>query len=520
MNASERDMQKKSEGSQASDPIPDGRVDNAMADGSRDTAAEKHNKPDDANDEKVTRLGTASIWKLLIEFAIPAVIGTLVNAAYNLISTVFLGSTMGSIGIAAMQVAAPIMIVFLAFAMLIGSGGNALAALLLGEGEHERAEQTLGNTVSLSIVLATAIAIASLTPGFMNFILDLSSATPDVRPYAEQYIRIICLGYIFQCIGFGVNNFIRTAGKPNRALVTMVVGAVSCIIFNFIFVFNLKWGVFGCGLSTVLGQAVSCASVLQFFIFSKETPLRLRLRNMKFIPRLDGRILVLGTASFFVQLGSAILTTATNMLLVKYGALHPIGEDAALASIGLVQRVIMLAFTPLIGISIAAQPILGFNYGAKNFGRVRATLLRAIALATIIAVVMWVLINVFARPIVNVFGITDEALVDFTIFALQIQMLMFPFVGFQVVGSNYFQATGQPAKSILLSLSRQVLFLLPLMVFLPEWLPTWTSFTGLDAIYIATPVSDCLAILLTLVFVLVELRRLRRIEHHEPAPQY
>ncbi len=471
-------------------------------------------------DDKVTRMGSASIWRLLFEFAIPAIAGTLVNAAYNLISTIFLGTAMGPIGIAAMQVAAPIMIVFMACSMLVGAGGNALAALLLGEGKRDRAELVLGNTVTLSLFISVIVAIAALVPASLNMILDASSATAEVRPYAADYIRIICLGFIFQCIGFGVNNFIRTCGKPNRALLTMVSGAVSCIIFNYFFVMVFGWGVIGSALATIMGQAVNCFSVLHFFVLNKETPLRLRWSKMKPDVHIDLNIITLGAASFFVQLGAAVLTFVTNMLLVKYGAIHPIGEDAALASIGLVQRVAMFAVMPLIGVSIAAQPLLGFNYGARLFKRVRETWLDAIILATIFAVLMWALAHLFPRQIVNLFGITDEGLVEFTIFAMQVQLLAIPIVGFQIVGSNYFQATGQPAKSILLSLSRQVLFLLPCMIILPEWLPTWTSYTGLDAIYIATPVSDIMATVLTLIFVLIELKRLAHIEKHEPAPEY
>ena len=484
--------------------------------GAKPNTAAKNNRVDD----KVTRMGTASIWRLLFEFAIPAIAGTLVNAAYNLISTVFLGTAMGPIGIAAMQVAAPIMIVFMACSMLVGAGGNALAALLLGEGKRDRAERVLGNTVTLSLFISIAVAIAALAPASLDFILDISSATAEVRPYAADYIRIISVGFIFQCIGFGVNNFIRTSGKPNRALLTMVSGAVSCIIFNYFFVMVFGWGVSGSALATVMGQGVACFSVLHFFVFNKKTPMRLRLSGMRPDLRLDVNIITLGAASFFVQLGAAVLTFVTNMLLVKYGAMHPIGEDAALASIGLVQRVAMFAVMPLIGTSIAAQPLLGFNYGAKLFKRVRTTWLDAIIFATVLAVLMWSLAHLFPHQIVNLFGITDEGLVEFTIFAMQVQLLALPVVGFQIVGSNYFQATGQPAKSILLSLSRQVLFLLPVMIILPEWLPTWTSFTGLDAIYIATPVSDIMATVMTLAFVIIELRRLNKLERHQPAPEY
>lgn len=471
-------------------------------------------------DEQVARLGTGSLPKLLTEFAIPAITGMLVNSAYNLIDAFFLGQAVGEIGLAATQVAMPIMIVFLAFAMLIGAGGNALAALRLGEGQHAKAENVLGNTLTLSLVLSVIVAIIATVPPAFDTLLTISSATDEVRPGATVFLRIICYGYVLQCVGFGINNFIRTCGAPNRALVTMVIGAVACIVFNFLFVMVAGLGIMGSALATVCGQACSCASVLWYFLFTKGVPLKLRGRYLRPQTKMCRSILALGVASFFVQVGAAIVSFVTNYLLVKYGALHPIGEDNALASIGLVQRVAMFTVMPLVGVSVAAQPILGFNYGAKLFVRVRRTLLLAIAMATSIAVFMFAVVHIWPNEIVNLFGITDVGLVEFTVFALKVQLLMLPVVGFQIVGSNYFQATGQPLKSSLLSLSRQILFLLPLLFIMPEWLPTFTSYTSLDALYIATPVADACAIVLTFVFVLIELRRLRRIEAGKDAPQY
>lgn len=466
-----------------------------------------------AGQDRVNRMGTANIPKLITEFAIPAIAGMLVNGAYNVIDSIFLGQAMGSVGLSATTVAMPIMIVFMALAMLVGAGGNALAALRLGEGDREGAERSLGNTVSLSIFLWIVVALAASNPVVLDWMLTISSATDEVRAYAADFLRIICFGFILQCIGMGVNNFIRTAGAPNRALLTMVIGAVFCILFNYLFVMQLGWGVAGSALATVCGQGASCISVLWYFLFTKGVPLRLRARYLKPRGRIAGAIVAFGAPSFFVQAGAAVLSFVTNYLLVRYGSISPIGEVNALASIGLVQRVALFAVLPLIGISVAIQPILGFNYGAKLYRRVRMTLLYGIAAASSIAVIMWAAVHLWPEQIVNAFGITDAGLVEFTVFALKVQLLMLPIVGFQIVGSNYFQATGQPAKSIVLSLSRQILFLLPLMFLLPTWLPTvFPQFTGLDAIYIATPVADALAIFLTFVLVVVEMGRLNRVE--------
>ena len=471
-------------------------------------AAGQHNR--------VTRMGTESIPRLITEFAIPSILGMLVNGAYNVIDSIFLGQAMGEIGLSTATVAMPIMTVFMAIAMLVGNGGNALAALRMGEGKPEEAERSLGNTVTLSLIFSVIVAIIVFVPACLDALLGISGATPEDWGYATQFIRIISLGFIFQCIGMGVNNFIRTAGAPNRALGTMIIGAVACTAFNALFVLVMGMGVAGSALATVCGQAISCATVLWYFCMTKGVPMRLHLHKMPLHAETVRLILSLGLASFAVQIGMAAVNFVLNNLLNTYGAQSTIGAEGALASIGVVQRVASFVVLPLIGMAIAIQPLLGFNYGAHLFRRVKKTLAWGIAGATVIAVVLWALVHLFADPIVGFFGITDPDLKSFTVFALSVQLFLIPFVGFQIVGSNYFQATGQPAKSVFLSLTRQILFLIPLYIGLPMVMPMWfPGYTGLDALYFACPVADFLAIFTTAIFVLLELKRLKKLETGE-----
>lgn len=472
--------------------------------------------PGRSGGDKVARMGTASIPKLILEFAIPSILGMLVNGAYNVIDSIFLGQAMGEIGLATATVAMPIMTVFMAISMLVGNGGNALAALRMGEGNRDEAERSLGNTVSLSLVFAVVVAVVAHIPACIDALLGVSGATPEDWDYARSFIQIISLGFVFQCIGMGVNNFIRTAGAPNRALSTMIIGAVACTAFNFLFVMVLGWGVQGSALATVCGQALSCGFVLWYFVFTKNVPMKLRRRHLPLHVRTVGLIVSLGLASFAVQAGMAVVNFVLNNLLNLYGAQSAIGAEGALASIGVVQRVSMFSVLPLIGVAIAIQPLLGFNYGAHLFERVKKTLWCGIVGATGIGVVLWSLVHLFPEQIVGFFGITNPELLDFTVFALKVQLLMLPIVGFQIVGSNYFQATGQPLKSIFLSLTRQILFLVPLLVMLPMVLPSWLpQFTSLDALYFATPISDFLAIFTTVVFIIIEMGRLKKLEHGE-----
>lgn len=466
-------------------------------------------------DDKVSRMGTESIPRLITEFAIPSIVGMVVNGAYNIIDSIFLGQSIGYIGQATMTAANPIMIVFLAISMLIGVGGNALAALRMGQGDRVGAERSLGNTFVLSIVVSAIVALLAFTPA-IDGLLTISSATPEVWDSARIFIQIISAGFFLQCIGMGVNNFIRTAGAPNRALGTMIAGTVVNIVLNYLFVMVMGMGVVGSAFATIGGQGVSCILVLWYFIFTKNVPLKLHLRYMPLEGRTVRMILSLGLASFAVQVGAALLNFVFNHMLVVHGAQSTLGAEAALASLGVVQRIAMFTVFPLIGTAVAIQPLLGYNYGARLYGRVRTTLIDGIIGATIIAVFMWAVVHIFPTQIVNLFGLTDPELHDFTIFALKVQLFMLPLIGFQIVGSNYFQATGQPAKSIFLSLTRQILFLIPLMYVLPMLLPALIpGFGGLDGLVFAAPVSDVLATFTTLAFLIVERRRMRKLESGE-----
>ena len=467
----------------------------------------------DKQHEKVTRMGTESIPRLITEFAVPAILGMLVNGAYNVIDSIFLGQAMGEIGLSCATVAMPIMTVFMALSMLVGNGGNALAALRMGEGKSDEAERSLGNTVSLAIILSVIVAVAVMIPACIDGLLSISGATAEVWDYSRQFIQIISLGFIFQCIGMGVNNFIRTAGAPNRALGTMIIGAVGCTVFNALFVLVMGMGVVGSALATLCGQGLSCAAVLWYFCMTKGVPMRLHLSKMPLHGPTVRLILTLGLASFLVQAAASVVNFVLNNLLNVYGAQSVIGADGALASIGVVQRVATFVVLPLIGMSIAIQPLLGFNYGARLYARVRKTLAWGVAGATCMAVALWALVHIFPTQIVGFFGITDANLVDFTVFALKVQLLMIPIVGFQIVGSNYFQATGQPLKSAFLALTRQILFLIPALLLLPGVLPTiLPQYTSLDALYFAAPVADFCSIFVTFIFVMVELRRLKKLE--------
>lgn len=341
----------------------------------REAREGKPQTADKKENERVTRMGSGNIPALVVEFAVPAILGMLVNGAYNIIDSVFLGHGAGEIGLSAVSVATPIMTVFMAISMLIGAGGNALCALRLGEGKHSEAEPCSGQYLHTRRAgIHSGLAVLAHVPACIEPLLSLSSATDTVRPYARDFIQIISLGCVFQIVGMGINNFIRTCGAPNRAFLTMLIGAVGCTIFNAIFVMGMGLGVVGSAWATVCGQCVSCITVVWYFTKTPGVPLRLRRKYLAMNGALVRKILALGTASFVLQIGAAVSQVVTNYALVKYGAMSPIGADNALAAVGVVGRVAMFTILPLIGMSIAVQPLLGFNYGAKLWHRVKKTL--------------------------------------------------------------------------------------------------------------------------------------------------
>jgi putative MATE family efflux protein len=458
---------------------------------------------------QVNRMGTASVGKLMLEFAVPSIIGLVCNGLYNVVSAVFLGNAVGQVGLAVTTAAMPIMIMGMALSVLIGAGGNALTALRLGEGKHKEAEHVIGNAFTMTFIMAILAFV--LVNILMDPILTLiGTPAGPVWDATNIYVRILSAGFIFQFYGMGFNNFIRTAGDPNRALYTMVAGAASCIFFNWLFVTQLGWGVQGSALATISGQAVSAVLVLWYFLVSKKAPFKVRLHNLKIKPRLVGNILALGFASFALQAANAIINLLLNNQLNFYGAMDPLGSVNALAAIGVTAKIVALSFFPLLGVAMAAQPIFGYNYGAHNFNRVKKTYEIALVWVVAIGVFFWIIVHTVPGPIVTLFGVSEQ-LKDFTVFALQVQMFFMPLIGVQVITSNYFQSSGQPLKAMFLSLTRQIIYLIPLLYFLPLVIQNIVpSLTPLDGLYFSYPVADILSVATSGTMMLVEIRRLNR----------
>lgn len=444
------------------------------------------------------QLGEEKVLKLLLKFSIPAIVGMLVNALYNVVDRIFVGNGVGSLGIAGITIAFPIMVFMMACSMLIGLGANSLISIRLGEDKKEEAELIMGNAFVLLFIQALLVAIVGSL--LLNSLLKVFGASEAVLPYAKDYTQIILWGGIFQSIGFGMNHFIRSEGNPKIAMFTMLIGAILNTILDPLFIFVFNWGIKGAALATVISQAVSAVWVLYHFLGGRST-LKFKSKNLKLNFSIAKNIVALGSAPFAMQLAASLLNVVMNKTLTTYGG------DIAISGMGVVMSISTLILMPIFGINQGSQPIIGYNYGAKNYDRVKEALKLAIIGATGISILGYIGTQLFPAQMVAFFNPEDAELIAFGTRAIRIYLALVPIIGFQIVSANYFQAVGKPRQAGFLSLSRQVLVLIPALLILPR-------FFGLDGALMAGPVADLVASILTGIWITMELKRLG-VQHQE-----
>jgi putative MATE family efflux protein len=451
--------------------------------------------------DRSAQLGQASIPRLLLRFSLPAIVGMMAQASYNLIDRVFVGHALGSEGIAGVTVAFPFTLVVLAFAMLIGFGGTALISIRLGEGKKTEAEHVLGNTAVLLVAASVFITVAGLLR--LNAILVICGASDTVLPYARDYLRIIVLGTVFQMVSFGLNAAIRGEGNPRIAMLSMLISVLLNVILAPIFIFWFSWGMQGAALATVISQAVAAVWVLGYFLAGTSL-LRFHARTLRLDGRICRRIFAFGSPQFAMQLTASGLQSLLNHQLGVYGnrQLGVYGGDLAISVMGVLYAMFMLVAMPIFGLNQGAQPIMGYNYGARRFDRVKKALEMAVLAGTVLAVVGFALMTLCPAQVIRLFNGEDKALLALGTHAIRIATMMMPLVGFQIVSTSYFQAVGRPKEAMFLMLSRQLLLLVPAALILP-------LFFGLDGVWAALPASDFGASLLTGICLLVELRELK-----------
>jgi len=449
------------------------------------------------SDDRAARLGQESIPRLLLHFSAPAIVGMLAQALYNLIDRVFVGQAIGGDGIAGITVAFPFMLISLAFGMLIGFGATSQISIWLGRQRKDVAERILGNAATLLTLASLAITLIGLL--FLDPILILFGASETVLPFARDYLGIIILGSVFQMVGFGLNTAIRGEGNPRIAMLSMLISVVLNAILAPIFIFGFRWGMQGAALATVMSQAVSAVWVLAYFLGGKSV-LRLHAADLRLHRETCLGIFVIGSPPFAMQLAASVLQGITNHQLRIFGG------DTAIAVMGIIYSVGMMIAMPIFGINQGAQPIIGYNYGACRYDRVKKTLETAILAASSLMVFGFAVLMLFPGYVVQIFARNDEALIEMGVHAIRIAVAMFPIVGFQIVSASYFQAVGKPKIALTLSLSRQVLVLVPALLILPH-------FFGLDGVWASMPTADLVASVITGFCLMMELRHLGRSRH-------
>lgn len=446
------------------------------------------------------RLGVSNISRLLFEFSLPATIGMLINAIYNIVTRIFIGNSpdLATNGLAAATVSFPVIMIIMAVSLMCGVGGATVFSIALGKKEYEKVERILANSLSLVILSTGILSIIFLL--FLEPILMLFGASEIVLPYAKDYMMFVLIGGVFQGITMWGNNLIRADGSPKIAMYSVLLGSVVNIILHYVFIFIFQWGMIGAGLATVGGLLSSSIWVLYYFIFGKSNT-NLVFKKMAIKKPLALNIMIIGLPSFFIQFSNSVWNTVLNSTLLDYGG------DIAISAMGIVATFQTLLLMPIIGINQGALPIIGYNYGAKKFGRVKETVKKAAIIATIISVSGYTLIQFFPTQIISLFN-QDPKLVELGVYMLTTWFMVLPIVGINMVGANYFQAIGKVKPAIFLTISRQIIILLPAILIL-------SRLFGLKGIVHAGPVADSLSTILVLIFIYFAFKNLGKDEHTE-----
>lgn len=445
-------------------------------------------------------LGYRPIGQLLMQFALPAIISMLVNSVYNIVDQIFIGQGIGYLGNAATTIAFPIVTIILALSTLLGAGGSAYAAIKLGEKREEEAEKTLGTVFVLTLIASAAVMLLGFV--FLDPMLKVFGATANTLEYARQYTSIILIGTPFSMLSVVLSNMARTDGNPSLSMYAILVGAVLNTILDPIYIFILHWGVRGAAVATITSQIISTV-VLVLYFAKKGKNMRLHKGSIRLSAEICEKALPLGISSGITQVASTILQVVMNNSLVYYGNQTAAGGDVALSAMGIVNKISMILVSICIGIGIGSQPILGFNKGAGQLKRVRKTYLWAVSAATVVSVIGWLSCQIFPGPILSMFGTQDVEFTKFAIRCLEVYMLGIFTAGFQVVSTSYFQSTGQPFKASVLSMLRQLLLLIPLILILPLSM-------GLEGILYAGPLADIGSALIVSLFVIYEMKKLNK----------
>ncbi|WP_297521513.1 MATE family efflux transporter [uncultured Clostridium sp.] len=445
-------------------------------------------------------LGRESIIRLLFKYSVPAIIAMMVNALYTVVDRMFIGRIpgVGAIAMSGVGMTMPIICIIMGIGMLIGVGSAASISIKLGQQKRAMAEKILGNAVTLTVISSVIITFLGIL--FSEDILSILGASKETLTYAKQFIDIILIGTIFNMLGFSLNQCIRSDGNPKIAMITMLIGAVINIILDPIFIFGFGWGIEGAAFATIVSQFVSAIWIILYFITGKSS-LKLKKENLAIDTKLVKGICAIGMAPCAMQIAASMVQIVSNKSLITYGG------DLAAGAMAIISSISMIFLMPIFGMNQGSQPIIGYNIGAKNYGRAKKAVFYPVIGATIVVMIAFLTTQLFPEAFIKMFN-NDPKLVKPAVTGLRIYLCMLPVVGFQIICANYFQASGKAKIAMFLSLLRQVFFLIPLMLILPK-------FFGLNGVWLAGPISDLASAIVTSFFIYKEVKILNKLEKIE-----
>jgi len=446
--------------------------------------------------ESPMALGVKPIGRLLLQYSVPAVIASTVTSLYNIIDSIFIGRGVGAMAITGLAITFPMMNLVIAFVTLIAVGGATISSIFLGQKDEKKAENVLHNVMLLSLIHSVVFGGISLL--FLDPILTIFGATPETLPYAHDFMFVVLLGTPIAYVFISLNNVMRATGYPTKAMVSALLSVVVNIILAPLFIFVFGWGIKGAAFATVCGQTVACIWVMWHF-FSRKSFVRFSRSAKWFVPSLVARIYAIGLSPFLINVCACIVVVFINKSLLEYG-----GADGnmAVGAYGIINRVTMFFLMIVLGVTQGMQPILGYNYGAGQWARVKRTLRLGIWVGSVITVVGFAITELFPDEVTLMFN-NDPTLLRLSREGFRIVLLCYPFIGAAIVIQNFFQSIGKPQLSIFLSVTRQLVFLLPLLL----WLPT---FWGLDGVWASMAGSDMISFIVTVITLIVVQRRLNK----------
>lgn len=437
---------------------------------------------------KENPLGTERIGKLIITFAVPSIISMVVNALYNIVDQIFIGQGVGYLGNGATNVIMPLTVLVIALALLVGDGAAAYLSLKLGQKDEKSAAQGVGNAITITFIIGILLCV--LFQIFLKPLCLLFGATEDILPYAMDYGRIISWGVLFAAIDSAMAGIIRADGSPRYSMIGLLIGCITNIILDPVFIFIFHWGVKGAAFATILGQIFNAIFYLAYI--GKFKSVRLTKESFSLRGKVLTKVCSLGISSFITQIAIVLVMAVTNNVLVSYGAKSIYGSDIPLTTIGITMKVNQILQAIIIGLATGAQPIFGYNYGSGQKDRVKQTYQIVMVASTLILILAFCIFQFAPMSIVRLFGSESDLYNDFAVKCFKIFLLACPINGFQMVTGIFFQAIGKPKQATVLSLTRQIVYLLPATLLLPLVL-------GVVGALWAGPVADGLAFITTLI---------------------